>query len=355
MARTKGFQGIVGIKKASTWGTEVVPASGDGIEVISLSPSGGLELVADEQITGKVTAKPSSSGNHKFDVELTTAIRYEGLEVLLALFMGTAGAPSTVDTTGKQHVLKPKDDIDGIFSTVAYEYLKDTKVGVFPSVKWTSIEISGKQGERLMLKAKGMANTWTDSSGSNDTTTIDSVTLPSNRLYAMFGDVTFKMNDQSGGSLASAPIYIQAFTLTMERPTKENVSTEFGNKTSEPLASGFAPFKLHLEFPVAQDGTGGNVLFQADQLAGTAKKAKIEITSTTLAGAATQYFQWLIWMPCVQILSGDKVAPRDPGAQAWGFDCELHHVGTIPTGFTSGYTDAVTIDIFSQRSTDALA
>lgn len=355
MARAKGFQGIVGIKKATTWGTEVVPASGDGVEVTSLGVNGGLELVGDEQMTGAITAKPSSSGNHKFDVDLSSAIRYEGLETLVALFMGTAGAPTTVDTTAKQHVIKLKADHDGIFSTVAYEYLKDTKVGVLPSVKWNSLEISGKQGERLMLNMKGMANTWTNSSGTNTTTSIDSVTLSSNRLYAMFGDVAFKMNDQSGGSLASTPIYVQGFTLSMERPIKDNVTTEFSNKTSEPLASGFATAKLKLDFAVAADGTGGNELFQADQLAGTAKKAKLEFTSTTLAGSATQMFQWLIWMPYVQILSGEKITPKEPGAIAWSIDCELHHVTTVPTGWTSGYLDAVVFDMFTQRSTDALA
>lgn len=355
MARAKGYQGIVGLKKATTWGTPVVPASTDGIEVESLDVNAGADLIPDNQITGSVTMKPSSLGVHKVDVTIKTALRYEGLETLIALFMGTAGAPSTVDTSGKQHVIKVASDHDGIFATLAYEYLKDTKVAEIAGLKINKLKISGKQGERIMLEASGIGDTWSDASASNTTTTIDSITLSSNREYATYSQVAFKMNDQSGGSLAATPIYIQGFSLELERPYDQNVTTERGNKTSEPLPSGFATGKLVLDFAVAQDGTGGNVLFLADQIAGTAKKAKIEITSPTLVGAATQYFQYLIWMPYVQFLPAVKPGPTQPGSISWSQEAELHHVGTVPTGWTSGYLDMVTIDIFSARSTDALA
>jgi hypothetical protein len=355
MARAKGFQGIVGVKKAATWGTEVVLGATDGLEVESLDVNAGADLIPDNQLTGVVTMKPSSLGNLKVDVTLKTALRYEGLEVLTALVMGTAGAPTTVDTTAKQHVLKFKNDFDGIFSTLAYEYLKDTKVGVVPGLKWNKLKISGKQGERLMFEASGIGDTWSDASATNTTTTIDTITLSANRLYAVYRDVTFLLNDQTAGSLAATPIYIQGFSLEIERPHDQNVTTERGNKTSEPLPSGFATGKLTLDFSVAQDGTGGNVLFLADQIAGTAKKAKIEITSTTLAGSATQMFQWFIWMPYVQFSPVAKPSPSQPGAISWSQEAELHHVGTIPTGFTATYVDMVTIDQFTQRTTDALA
>ena len=116
-------------------GTEVVPGSGDGIEVTSLSVTGGLDLIPDDQITGAVTAKPSSNGNQNVEVELMTGHRYQGLETALALFFGTAGSPSTVDTSAYQHVIKPKTDFDGIFGTLAYEYIKDTAVAAIPSLK----------------------------------------------------------------------------------------------------------------------------------------------------------------------------------------------------------------------------
>lgn len=355
MARGKGFQGIVGLKKASTWGTEVVPGSGDGIEVTSLSVTGGLDLIPDDQITGAVTAKPSSNGNQNVEVELMTGHRYQGLETALALFFGTAGSPSTVDTSAYQHVIKPKTDFDGIFGTLAYEYIKDTAVAAIPSLKWTSCTIGAKQGERVKVTLKGIGDTWTDSSSNNTTTTIDTITLPSNREYATFAQCSFLMNNQSAGSLASAAVYVNEWELTFERPHKANITTERGNKTSEPLPSGFMTGKAKFGFSVVDSGTGGNSGLLADQLAGTAKKVKIVLTGSSLAGASTQYFGMNIWLPYVQLLPGAKPAPSEPGAIAWTQEAELHHASSTPTGFTSGYTDMVTLDIFSQRSTDALA
>lgn len=355
MARGKGFQGIVGVKIGSTWGTEVVPASGDGIEVESLTVNGGLELIPDMQLTGAITAKPSSNGNHKVDVEINTAYRFEGLGPLLAMVMGTAGAPSAADTSGYKHVLKPKSDLDGIFGTIAYEYLKDALVGVLPSVKFHEFTISGKQGERIMLNVKGIADTFTDASASNTTTTIDSITVPSNREYATFSQTSFLLNNQSAGSLASAPIYVQGFEIKVSRPHKENVTTERGNKTSEPLPSGFAEVTGKFDFAAVANGTGGNALFLADQMAGTAKKVKVSITGSTLIGSSTQYTGLDIWLPYVQLLPGAKPTPSEPGSIAWSQDARMSHVGTIPTGFTSGYTDAITIDQYNLRATDNLA
>lgn len=321
-----------------------------------MSVNGGLDLIPDQQIaTGAISAKPSSNGNHKVDFEISTGYRYEGMETFLALFFGTAGAPSVVDTSAYQHVLKPKADFDGIFSTIAYEYLKDALVGVLPSAKFTSLTISGKQGERIKISMKGMANTFTDASASNTTTTIDTVTLPSVREYATFPQAAWLMNDQTAGTLAATPIYVQGFELNLERPHKENVTTEFANKSGEFLPSGFLTGKGKIEFAVAQNGTGGNALFLADQMAGTAKKAKLTLTSAVLAGAATQMYALHIWMPYMQLLPGAKPVPSEAGAIAWSQDFELHHVGTIPTGFTAGYTDIVTVDLFSKLATDALA
>lgn len=355
MARGKGFQGIIGQKKATTWGTAVACGATDGIEVESLNISGGVELIPDMQLSGTVTMKPSSTGNHKVEVTIKTALRYEGLEPILAQFQGTAGAPTTVDTSAKQHALKLKADIDGVFATVAAEYLKDTKVLEIPGVKWNKLKITGKEGQRVMLEMTGIADTLTDASATNTTTTIDTVTLPSAREYVTYAQFLFYLNDQTAGSLAATPIYIQAFDLSLERPMKENVTTERGNKTSEPLPSGFATGSLKLDFAVAQDGTGGNVLFIADQLAGTPKKAKLQFTSSTLAGAATQYFQIIVWLPYVQLLPGAKPTPSEPGAIAWSQDSELHGVTAIPTGFPTGYIDMVTIDVYSTRTTDPLA
>src|SRR3990172_9315179 len=146
MARAKGFQGIVGRKKGATWGTATVPAALDGIEVVSLVPSGGAAMIEDNQITGRVTQREASAGLRNITVVLQTALRYEG--------------------NGRE---------------IAYVSIKDTKVEELPSVKWNKLKISGKAGERIEIEVSGICRDWTDASASNTTTTIDSITLPANR------------------------------------------------------------------------------------------------------------------------------------------------------------------------------
>ena len=54
-------------------------------------------------------------------------------------------------------------------------------------------------------------------------------------------------------------------------------------------------------------------------------------------------------------LGAGKPSIGGPGAVSYVVPWESHHVAAIPTGFTTGYTDAITMDIFSTRATDALA
>lgn len=357
MARAKGFQGIVGREKGTTWGTPTAAGSSDGVEVLSIVPSGGTDLIEDNQITGRVTQRESSAGLRNVGVTLTTALRYEGNGREIAYVMGTAGVPATVDTTGKKHTFKIKDSLDGIFNTLAYEAVKDTQVEELASVKWNKLKISGKAGERVMLEAQGIAYNWVSNGGggTNNTTTIDTVTLPANREYALFHQAVLLMNAQGGGGLAGGDaVYISEFEVNVERGMDARFSTGGGDKCDEPLENGFLKVSGSFAFAALQDGTGGNYAFLAEQMAATRKKATLTITSPNLAGAATEFFNFKLWMPNLQFQPA-KVGIPGPGAQTWSIPFVAWHVTTIPTGFTAGYVDALTIDNSNQDATDALA
>lgn len=360
MARAKGFQGIVGRKKGSTWGTAVVPASGDGLYVRTLSTPFNTARITNRQITGKATHRQPIAGAREGTISWEAALRYEGHETDIALALGTAGAPSTVDTSGYQHVIKPKDDLDGIFATLAYELIKDTKVIQIASYMANKLTLSSEAKGDVMLKVEGIGFDWKDDSTTNTTTTIDSVTLPSNNEIAAFSQSVFRLNAQSGGLLAtdgSEDLYVSGWEVTIERRLEGRISTQFGNRIDQPIPQGGDhPLMItgKLKFAALQDGTGGNAALMAAQMAVTAYKAKLIITSGTLAGAATQYYQHVLWFPYI-VLGDGKPGIDDAGGQVWEIPFECHHVGTVPTGFTSGYTDAITWEVFSKRSTDALA
>lgn len=356
MARAKGFQGIVGVKKGATWGTAVVPAASDGVEVLSLVPDGGTDMIEDNQITGRVTKRESSPGNRNVTMVLRTGLRYEGVGRLIALMMGTAGVPATVDTSGRRHTFKIKDDLDGIFSTIAYESIKDTKVEELTSVKLNKLKLTGKTGERFELEVEGICRDWKDDSASNTTTTIDSITLPSNREFALFSQAALLMNAQSGGALAGGDaVYIEGFELSLERAMRAPFTTGGGDKCDEPTEDdGMFTVTGSFEFATLLTGTGGNATFLAEQMSLTRKKATLTLTSPNLAGAATEPFSHKLWLPNLQFGKA-KVGIPSAGTQRWTQPFTAYHVTAAPTGFTSGYVDAVTWDNVNQDTADVLA
>lgn len=361
MARAKGFQGIVGVKKGTTWGTAVAAGALDGVYVRSLDTPGNLAIEPIRGISGAVTALSPVPGNKNVSVTLAADLRYEGLETLLALVLGTAGVPATVDTSGRQHVLKINNQADGLFAALAYELIKDTTVVEIPSVKWTGFTIRARQGRPVEIEFRGIGDDYKyGTSAVNTTTTIDSVTLPSNLEWALFKHAVINWNAQNGADFSGTDLlYCTGFEINVDRAMEGRVSTERGNLISEPIETDFMKVTGSLEFPDVNTGTGGSSGVAADQLAylataATAKKMKIKLTGATLAGAATQYFQHVLWFPYVVIGEGKPGIPG-PEGQTWSVPFESFAVAAVPTGFTAGYTTAITYEVFSKRTTDALA
>lgn len=355
MARAKGFQGIVGWAPGTTWGTAVAAAALRGIEVKDLSVVGNRALIPDAQMTGRATARASRKGDLKVEGSLMTDLRYEGLEPLIANVLGTAGAPTTSDTSGKKHVFVLKDDLDGVFGTLAYELLKDTTVVEIPSAKIVGLTIKCAAGQSPEVEFRFVGNDYKTDSAVNTTTTIDTVTYPANREFAAFAQSVLRMNAASGGALAgSDAIFISSWEISIDRGLEGAVTTQFGDKIGEPRPTGPTKITGTIEFADLQDGTGGNLAFIADQLAATPKKLDLTITSPTLCGSATQYYQHVLYLPCVQFGDG-KPAINSWGALTWSAPFEAFHAPAVPTGFPATYDEAITWEVYSQRATDALA
>jgi hypothetical protein len=294
-------------------------------------------------------------------MSMQTDLRYEGLEPLLAFVLGTAGAPSTVDTSAKLHALKINNQIDGIHATVAYELIKDTTVVEVSTVKFTGFTIRGRQGRPVEIEFRGVGHQYKyGTSSTNTTTTIDTVTLPTNLEWALFKHAVLNYNAQNGADFSGTDLlYLTGFEVNVERMMEGRVSTEFGDKASEPIETDFMKVTGSLEFPDVNTGTGGSSALAADQLtyantAATAKKMKLSLTGATLAGAATQKFAHVLWFPYV-VLGEGKPGITGPEGQTWSVPFESFAVSAVPTGFTAGYTGALTYDVYSQRATDALA
>lgn len=355
MARGKGFQGIVGRKVGTTWDTAVACGAGDGIEVLSIQADGNAAQIEDMQITGRITQREGNAGNRSAGCTLRTALRYEGNETDIALVMGTAGSPSTVETTGKKHTLKIADDMDGIMATVAFELVKDEVVVEIPSVKWNRLSLRGRQNERIELELQGIGQDWTTGSTTNDTTSIDTITLPANREYATLTQASLLMNTQAGATLASPTdvVYINGFEITLERAMEARYSTQFGNAPDEPIETGFMKVSGSFDFATVLTGSGGNTGFMQQQMDQTVMKAKLAISSATLAGSTSQVFEHVLWLPSIQF-GPSKPGITGPEGLRWSQPFTCNHVVSAPNGFGT-YLDALTWEIFSQKSSDPLA
>jgi len=356
MARGKGHQTIVAFKGGgATFGTAVECAAASGLYVDEVNISGsGIEQIPDMSLTGAYAPRISTPGNHKASVSFKGNLSYQGQErVITNFFGGVSGTPATVDTSAYQTVAKLADR-DSIFGTFAFEGIKDTTVVELPSVQFNKITLSGKEGETFKLAMEGLGDCVKLDSSVNTTTTIDTVTAV-NYAPVPFAHASFLLNDQTAGSLAAAPIYTSGIEISIDRPIKPNVTTERGNKSSLFIPDGFVTGRLKVEYSIIQNGTGGNLVLLTDHLASTPKKAKLILTSATLAGATTQYFQHVIWMPNLRSLPSDVIPVQGPGGISWSQEYEFATVASAPTGFTAGYTDGIVWEMFSQLSTNALA
>ena len=114
-----GREILIGLKKAATWGTAVACGANDGTLIISESLSQKIEELLDDSAA---LAFIQRTDQGKIDVagNIEAYLRYEGLDVALALIMGTAGTPSKESTTyaySNSYVMA--DDLAGLFATIA--------------------------------------------------------------------------------------------------------------------------------------------------------------------------------------------------------------------------------------------
>lgn len=358
MAKAKGYQGIVALKKATTWGTAVACGALDGLEVLTVGVTANRGIIPDMSITGMVSHRQGDMGNIVVGGDIVLPMRYEGIGRLLAAVLGTAGAPSTVDTSAKKHVFKIAPSVDGIFWTLAYEILKDTTIFEFDSVKITGFSIKATIPGRIELTVHTIGRAFTDASAINTTTTIDTVTQSANLEIAQARQLVVRLNAQTGGALgASDAAYLTAFELNVERPLEADFTTEGGDKSSEPMPpSGGDPFLKvtgNLTFSQYQTSTGGNNAFVLEQYNRTLKKMDVTLTGDNLAGAASQKYQFVLYLP--MLVFGDGKPTLSAGALGWSIPFESHHVTAIPTGFPAGYTDAITVEQYNQKAADELA
>jgi len=349
MGSVAGSELKFAIKKATEWGTAVACGALNGFLALATGIKRDAGVDVDDSL-GQFWSKDGTPGAVKVDGDLPTYLRYDGLDLLLALFMGTAGVPTQQGATSAYaYIYDLADNTDGLFATFA-KNLKNY-VAEVPSLKVAGLTIKGEQGKPLQLIASTIGNN-IEYDGTNDLTSWNNVTIAEVANRIQFAQGEFRMNDQSDIALAADDqIGPNSFELTaMRKLTGTYGSYVTGGANSqdlidEPVNDGLPEVTLKLQFP---KHTGKTRLTDL----GNDTRKKMDITFTGALIASTYYRTFKIELPHLQLKSVDVV--DEVGIIKEPVEFLVLAASSAPAGMT-GITQPFRISGINQLDTDPLA
>lgn len=351
MPGVAGVEMKYALKKGTTWGTAVAAGAGDGLLLLPTGLRRDAPIEVDDS-QGLYYSADGTPGQISVAGDLPGYLRYDGLDLLLALFAGSAGVPSlhVAGTISYDYVMDLADHSDGLFATFVRHwknYVEEVR-----SLKVVSVTLKGERGKPLQL-ILGTLGDHSVYDGVNDATTFNNVTIAETGHRVHFAQGAFRMNDQGGAALASGDlIYPNSFELTAKRKLTALASgllTTGGSNPQdvidEPVNDGMPEVSLKLGFPYHT----GKV--RLDELGvDTRKKADITFTGALIEGAIPRLFK--LEFPHLQIKTVDVVDASGNIDEPVEFIC--HAASAAPAGMT-GIVKPFRISGTNQRSTDPLA
>lgn len=342
-----GRETICAFKKAATWHTPVACGAGDGVLILAdnIKVSMGLELdesAGQEWVTEADSGVESAAGN------IEAYMRYEGLDVWLALIMGAAGVPVQQGSTAAwAHTFNVISKIDGNFGTLAQKKLLN-KVWEYPSLKLHGFKLAAEMNKPVKITFDAIADTLVRTSTTNTTTSMGSVTALKVNRVIMNKDTIFRMNNQSAGALSDTDkLYPSSFELTFTRPMDSDfVAGQDG--TDEPADNGFPTISLALKFP--RYNTANDAYFD-DWKNTVSKKMDITFTGKTIEGVYPYKFRLLF----SHLKIDSPEAPvSGPGKIPYSMNLKGMGAAAAPAGMT-GLTAPMRIEVTNKRTTNPLA
>ena len=337
------------VKKASVWGTAVACGANNGILLLPTSIKRDADIFTDGSM-GIPYTKEGIPGPVKVEGDKPAYLRYDGLDLLFAMYMGTAGAPTLQGSGAYAFTYKVKQLLDGLF----FSYAQNMKnyIAEYPSVKCVGITIKGEVGAKpLEVTFQVIINDKVVNSAINTTATFANVTFFEELNSVRFSEGVYRMNAQSGAALAGGDtIYPAAFDFTSKRKDKGEYSTKYKTATNqelidEPASDGSMDTTLKLTFPRHVAST-----YIADVISDARKKLDMTFTGALIGGS--YYRQFKLQFPNLQLKNVDPVDAQGNIKEPLEFI--VHGCLTAPSGMT-GLTDPFWISGINRLSTDPLA
>lgn len=345
MPKATGRCQVSGAKKGAAWGTAVVLGAGDGIRILPDSIVKSRVNNPDDSL-GEAYSKSADPDVIAVSGALPGYLRYDGLDLLIALVMGaTGGAPAQQGgTTAYLQSFTWGNCLDGLFATVAMNL--NTMVKEFPSLKFMGMKISGEVGKPLMVEFNVIGDDLVEDSAINTFATMANITFaPVDRVLFQHG--VFRMNLTSGAALASPGDVIKPskFELDIQRPQQGVYATETDvDIVDEPTGSEVPKVTLTLTFPRL---TGNTEFTRWD--AGAPYKMDMTFTGANIDGA----FDYTMTFEMPSLVYSDVNAPADQGAVPNDVVFDVIGIDVAPTGMA--VNAPVEITVINTETADVLA
>lgn len=337
-----------GAKKASVWRTAVALGAGCGLNCKAITgfvPS--RDLIVAEEVDNPL-AKAGALNVYKspeFTVVSDMLYSPGALGTLIAMLFGTAGTPTTLDTSARKHTFQWADSNDGLFGTVAVEF--PSKIYECPSAKPIEWVLKSASGGLVQSELKLKGNKIIDDSSVNTATEMDALTYDERANYVKFEVQSVKMNDESGGNLSSeSPLEVVSVEVSYKRQGYDSVNVSGYDDIKEPKEGGYPDIRVKLKFPHMDSVNAG---YLAKALAETTQKMMISYVSTVLAGASTEYYSMKLYFPRLRMLCPE---PSWEEIVSLGVELVAEEADTAPTGMS--YKRPY-VELVNKRTTDYLA
>ena len=340
-----GREIVAAVAKGTTWGTPLAAGALDGLLITGEGMGAGApeDLVSEEAGVG--WQQTSEAGDINIEGAVSGFLRYESaLWRLIALGMGSASVVQIGVSTAWRHTFDFLDTLLALFGTIAID--KGPEVWEFPSAKVIGFSISGEAGQpvNFEITTRCDALNRNTSGGINNNTTMASVTYRSKALRVLFQHLTFRINAQSAGALASPTddLQISSFNLSVTRPqSADHVSGQ--QRIIEPVEDGLPVVTLEFVIP---EYIGATHLDR--MVAHTALKADLVFDSGVLAGAASQNYDVVISIPQL-ILTADEAAVAAAAKIPETMSGRCEEAQSAPSGMT-GITKPFRLVVHNKQS-----
>lgn len=351
-----GFNTVGAFNLEAAYATPVACAAAD---VVLINPGEsvkkGTATIKSNGLNGTPVTNPGKAGNVDVGGSLPFDLCYgatnannNGLNVLFAAALGTAGAPAQQDTSDAYlHTWRMKKTIQGIFGTLGVsrsDYLSE-----FQSAKVGGFKISGTQGELVQVEFPIVAYDEDVASAINTVAGFEGFAIPEWEL-ATFNHVSLFMNAQDGADFTGGDEqYISAFSVDFNRNIQAKRSSKYPGKSDEPVPGDGVTVTGSFDFP-ARGSEHSSILALAHSK--TPQKMKLSMVGPTCDGAYA--FEFHVWLNNVQISEApDNVSSR--GVTALSVQFEANTASAVPTGFPANMSEAIGVQCQNLLTADALA